>query len=180
MFCNQCEQTAKGIGCNIAGVCGKNEEVADLQDLLIYAMQGLALYAQEGRKLGIVDEAIDHFTYEAIFSTLTNVDFDPDRFVVLINKTVELREAMKAKVAAAGGTTDFTQAPATFIPVGTVTELAAQGKALNLIENLDSDVNIRSLKQTLLYGLKGIAAYADHAAILGQKDPAIAAFWFRA
>jgi hydroxylamine reductase len=98
MFCNQCEQTAKGIGCNIAGVCGKNEEVADLQDLLIYALQGLALYAQEGRKLGIVDEATDLFTYEAIFSTLTNVDFDPDRFVVLINRAVELREAMSRQL----------------------------------------------------------------------------------
>jgi hydroxylamine reductase len=117
---------------------------------------------------------------EAIFSTLTNVDFDPERFVVLINKTVELREAMKAKVAAAGGTTDFTEAPASFVPAGSVADLVAQGKALNLIENLDSDVNIRSLKQTLLYGLKGIAAYADHAAILGHKDPAIAAFCYEA
>ena len=81
MFCNQCEQTAKGIGCNIAGVCGKNEEVADLQDLLIHALQGLALFAQEGRKKGIIDDATDLFALEAIFSTLTNVDFDPDRFV---------------------------------------------------------------------------------------------------
>ena len=70
MFCNQCEQTAKGIGCNIAGVCGKNEEVADLQDLLIHALQGLALFAQEGRKVGIIDDATDLFTLEAIFSTL--------------------------------------------------------------------------------------------------------------
>jgi len=180
MFCNQCEQTAKGIGCNIAGVCGKNEEVADLQDLLIHAMQGLALYAQEGRKLGIVDKATDLFTFEAIFSTLTNVDFDPDRFVTLVKQTVELREAMKAKVAAAGGKTDFTEAPANFIPTGGVAELAAQGKSLNLIVNLDTDVNIRSLKQTLLYGLKGIAAYADHAAILGKTDPAVAAFCYEA
>lgn len=180
MFCNQCEQTAKGTGCTIVGVCGKKEEVAALQDLLIYAMQGLALFAQEGRKLGIVDEATDLFTFEAIFSTLTNVDFDPQRFVALIKRAVELREAMKAKVAAAGGTTGFSEAPAAFIPAGTVAELAAQGKALNLIESLDSDVNIRSLKQTLLFGLKGIAAYADHAAILGQQDPAIAAFCYEA
>jgi hydroxylamine reductase len=180
MFCNQCEQTAKGIGCNIAGVCGKNEEVADLQDLLIYVMQGLALYAQEGRKLGIIDEGTDHFTFEAVFSTLTNVDFDPDRFVELIKRAVELREAMKAKVAAAGGKTDFIEAPASFIPTGSVAEWAAQGKALQLIETLDSDVNVRSLKQTLLYGLKGIAAYADHAAILGKTDPAVAAFCYEA
>ncbi len=180
MFCNQCEQTAKGIACTIAGVCGKNEEVADLQDLLIHAMQGLALFAKEGRKLGIIDDATDLFTFEAIFSTLTNVDFDPERFVALIKRAVELREAMKAKVAAAGGKTDFTEAPASFIPVGSAVELAEQGRTLNLIENLDSDVNIRSLKQTLLYGLKGIAAYADHAAILGQRDPAIAAFCYEA
>lgn len=180
MFCNQCEQTAKGTGCNIAGVCGKNEEVADLQDLLIYALQGLALYAKEGRRLGIIDEATDLFTYEAIFSTLTNVDFDPDRFFALINQTVELREAMKKKVAEAGGKTDFSEAPATFLPADSAEAMAAQGEALHLIENLDSDENIRSLKQTLLYGVKGIAAYADHAAILGQKDPAVAEFCYDA
>jgi hydroxylamine reductase len=180
MFCNQCEQTAKGIGCSVIGVCGKNEEVADLQDLLVYALQGLALYAREGRRLGIVDDAIDHFTYEAIFSTLTNVDFDPERFVALLKRTVELREAMKAKVAAAGGNTAFSEPQATFIATGSATELAEQGKALNLIENLDADENVRSLKQTVLYGLKGIAAYADHAAILGKTDPAVAAFCYEA
>lgn len=180
MFCNQCEQTAKGTGCSVIGVCGKNEEVANLQDLLVYALQGLALYAQEGRRLGIVDDATDHFSYEAIFSTLTNVDFDPPRFVALIKRTVELREAMKARVAAAGGTTDFTEPPATFIPTGSVVDLVEQGKALNLIENLDTDENVRSLKQTVLYGLKGIAAYADHAAILGKTDPAVAAFCYEA
>ncbi|MDR2549804.1 MAG: hydroxylamine reductase [Desulfobulbus sp.] len=181
MFCNQCEQTAKGTGCTIVGVCGKNEEVADLQDLLTHALQGLSLYALEGRKLSIVDDATDLFVLEAIFSTLTNVDFDPDRFVALIKRAVELREAMKAKVAAKGGPTGFNQAPATFIPTtDSAAELAAQGKALKLLENLDADVNIRSLKQTVLFGLKGIAAYADHAAILGQKDPAIPAFCYEA
>ena len=180
MFCNQCEQTAKGTGCSVIGVCGKNEEVADLQDLLVHAMQGLALYAQEGRRLGIVDDATDHFTYEAIFSTLTNVDFDPERFVALIKRAVELREAMKAKVAAAGGKSDCSEAAASFIPAGSVADLVAQGKALNLVENLDTDENVRSLKQTVLYGLKGIAAYADHAAILGKSDPAVAAFCYEA
>ena len=180
MFCNQCEQTAKGTGCSVIGVCGKNEEVADLQDLLVHAMQGLALYAQEGRRLGIVDDATDRFTYEAIFSTLTNVDFDPERFVALIKRAVELREAMKAKVAAAGGKSDCSEAAASFIPAGSVADLVAQGKALNLVENLDTDENVRSLKQTVLYGLKGIAAYADHAAILGKSDPAVAAFCYEA
>ncbi|WP_028582707.1 hydroxylamine reductase [Desulfogranum japonicum] len=180
MFCNQCEQTAKGTGCNVMGVCGKKENVSDLQDLLIYALQGLALYAKEGRKHNIIDEDIDLFTYEAIFSTLTNVDFDPNRFRMLINRTVELRETMKASVAAAGGNTDFEQPQASFIPADTEDGMASQGAELHFIEQLDSDENIRSLKQTLLYGVKGIAAYADHAAILGQKDPAVAEFCYEA
>ncbi len=180
MFCNQCEQTAQGKGCSVIGVCGKKEDVAGLQDLLIYVMEGLSLYALEGRKVGIVDEATDLFTLEAIFSTLTNVDFDPDRFVELIKKAVELRESMKAKVAAKGGKVDFTEPQARYIATGSVEEMEAAGAALKLIENLDTDENIRSLKQTLLYGLKGLAAYGDHAAVLGKTDPAIAGFCYEA
>lgn len=180
MFCNQCEQTAKGISCDKIGVCGKTEETSDLQDLLIHAVQGLALFANEGRQKGIVDHEADHFTMQAIFSTLTNVDFDPERFVVLINKAVELRDSMKAKVAAAGGNTSFSNACATFQPGGDVDAMSAQGAALNFIPSLDKDETIRSLKQTLLYGLKGIAAYGDHAWILGQKDDVVAGFLYQA
>ena len=180
MFCNQCEQTAKTGACEKIGVCGKNEEVSNLQDLLIHATQGLALYAAEGRKQGIIDEEADLFTMEAIFSTLTNVDFDPARFQELINQAVTLRDAMKSKVAAAGGNTDFSEAAATFTPSETIEGLDAQGASLNFIQSLDEDENIRSLKQTLLYGLKGIAAYADHAWVLGQKDDAIAGFLYDA
>ena len=176
MYCNQCEQTAKGIACTKIGVCGKDETVAELEDVLIHALQGLALYADEGRKKGIVDEEVDLFMFEAIFSTLTNVDFDPDRFVAWIRKAVDLREAMKAKVAEAGGRTDFSEAAAAYSPADTVEGLVAQGQEIDLIPTLDDNEDIRSLKQTLLYGLKGIAAYADHAWILGQKDEAIAGF----
>lgn len=180
MFCNQCEQTARGEGCSKIGVCGKSPEVSDLQDLLMHAVQGLALYAAEGRKRNIVDEEADIFTMQAIFSTLTNVDFDPARFQELINRAVELRESVKAKVAAGGGQTNFNQAAATFTPADSIDGMAAQGAALDFIRSLDEDENIRSLKQTLLYGLKGIAAYADHAWILGQKDDAIAGFLYEA
>jgi len=180
MFCNQCEQTVKGTGCEKVGTCGKNAEVSCLQDLLVYAVQGLALFAAEGRKRGIVDEATDRFTLEAVFATLTNVDFDPTRFEALINQAVALREGLQAKVVAAGGKTDFTAPAASFKPAATVAGLAAQGAALNFIPSLDQDENIRSLKQTLLYGLKGIAAYADHAWILDQKDDAIAGFVYDA
>lgn len=103
MFCNQCEQTAKGTGCTVVGVCGKKPEVAALQDLLLHALKGLALYAGEGNKLGIIDREMDRFTVGAIFTTLTNVNFDATRFVPLINQCVQYREVMKEKVAAAGG-----------------------------------------------------------------------------
>jgi hydroxylamine reductase len=177
MYCNQCEQTAKGIACTNAGVCGKSGELADIEDLLIHALCGLSLYANAARQQGKVDQDIDRFTMKAVFSTLTNVNFDPDRFAVLIKKTVELREALKAEL---DGKAAFDHPAASFIPADTVAGMAAQGAALKFIESLDADENIRSLKQTLLYGLKGIAAYADHAAILGQEDPAIAGFLYEA
>ncbi len=180
MYCNQCEQTAKGVACTTIGVCGKNEEVADIEDVLIYALCGMSLFANEARQKGIVDDSIDRFTMEAVFSTLTNVDFDPERFVVLINKTVELREALKTQVAAAGGNTDFAHPAACFAPADSVDGLVVQGKEINFIPSLDVDENVRSLKQTLLYALKGIAAYTDHAAILGQTDPIIAGFMYEA
>ncbi|MFN2354032.1 MAG: hydroxylamine reductase, partial [Desulfopila sp.] len=85
MFCNQCEQTAKSAGCDKIGVCGKQPDVAALQDLLTYTLQGLCLVANEGRKVGVVDNGVDRFTAEAIFACLTNVDFDPARFQELIN-----------------------------------------------------------------------------------------------
>ena len=90
MFCNQCEQAAKGEGCTKIGVCGKEPDIAALQDLLVHVLQGLSLYAVEGRKNGISDPEVNLFTCEATFSTLTNVNFDADRFVNLINRGVEL------------------------------------------------------------------------------------------
>ncbi|WP_339132947.1 MAG: hydroxylamine reductase [Candidatus Electrothrix sp. GW3-4] len=180
MYCNQCEQTAKGIACTTVGVCGKNEEIADIEDVLIYALCGMSLFAHEARQKGIVDEDVDRFTMEAIFSTLTNVNFDSERFVVLINKVVELRESLKTRITEAGGKVDFEHPAAAFTPADSVAGLVEQGAELQFIPNLDSDENIRSLKQTLLYGLKGIAAYTDHASILGQNDPAIAGFMYEA
>ena len=98
MFCNQCEQTAKGKGCTIVGVCGKQPDVAALQDLLIYTVKGLSQVATEGRKVGVVDPEVNRFTCEAMFATLTNVDFDPERFVQFIQRSIELRDSLKEKV----------------------------------------------------------------------------------
>jgi hydroxylamine reductase len=176
MFCYQCEQTAKGEGCTKIGVCGKPHDVATLQDLLIYALKGLALYGVEGRNVGVSDHDVNLFTLEAAFSTLTNVNFDPERFVHLINRTVELREGLRGKVKAAGGKVDFPEGPATFKPEGTVEGLVKQGEAVGLKSDPSIDPNILALQHTLLFGIKGVCAYADHARILGQEDEQVYAF----
>jgi len=176
MFCYQCEQTAKGEGCTKIGVCGKQPDVAELQDLLIYALKGLSLYAVEGRKVGVVDNEINVFTCECVFSTLTNVDFDAERFVGLIKRCVELRDALKERVQAAGGKVDFSDGPATFEPAATLDGLVTQGEAVGIKSDPSIDPDILSLQQTLIYGLKGVCAYADHAQILGQEDDEVYAF----
>ena len=176
MFCYQCEQTAKGEGCKTMGVCGKKPEVAALQDLLIYALQGLALVAVEGRKVGVSDREADLFTCEGIFSTLTNVDFDPQRFVAMIKRTVALRDALTAKVKAAGGKSDFDQAAFSFTPAADLDGMVKQGEAVELHPDPSDNADIQSLKHTLLFGIKGVAAYADHAKILGQEDDKVYAF----
>ena len=176
MFCYQCEQTAKGEGCTKIGVCGKQPDVAALQDLLIYAVRGLSLCAVEGRRVGVNDHDTDVFTCKAIFSTLTNVNFDPERFVPLINQCVELRENLKEKVRGAGGNVDFSEGPATFRPEATLEGLIKQGEAVGIKSDPDIDPDIHGLQWALTYGIKGVCAYADHAQILGQEDDKVYAF----
>ncbi|MFU8818541.1 MAG: hydroxylamine reductase [Desulfurivibrio sp.] len=176
MFCYQCEQTVKGEACKVIGACGKSAEVAALQDLLIHALQGLALVAVEGRKVGVVEPEVDLFTCEGTFSTLTNVDFDPQRFVALIKRAVALREALKSKVKAAGGKVDSAEAAATFTPAADLAGMIKQGEAVELHPDPSDNADIQSLKHILLFGLKGVAAYADHAKILGQEDDKVYAF----
>jgi hydroxylamine reductase len=172
MFCFQCEQTAKGQGCTKIGVCGKQPDVAVLQDLLIYTIQGLSQVAVAARKAGISDAEVNKYTCEAIFSTLTNVDFDPDRFVTLIRQGVQHRDRLKAKIG--GGTVAV--GPATFSPADDKAGMVAQGETVGVMADENLNADIRSLRQLLIYGVKGLAAYTDHARILGQEDEAIYAF----
>jgi len=176
MFCYQCEQTAKGEACTVLGVCGKQPEVAALQDLLIYVLQGLSQVAVAARQKGISERAVNVFTVEATFATLTNVDFDPERFVKLINECIPLRESLKEKVKATGGQVDFPAGPATFKPEATLEGLLKQAEAVALTAAPGEDADVRSLRHTLLFGLKGVCAYADHAQILGQEDDKVYAF----
>lgn len=172
----QSEQTSKCEGCTKVDVCGENPDVAILQDLLLFAVKGVSLYAEGGRKVGIIDDNVNKFTCKAIFSTLTNVDFDPDRFVKLINECVSLRDSLKEKVDAAGGNTSFPEGPATFTPGETLEELVAQGEEVGIKSDPDINPDILSLREFLIYIVKGVAAYADHARILGQEDDKLYAF----
>jgi hydroxylamine reductase len=175
MFCFQCEQTAKGEGCTKIGVCGKQPDTAALQDLLIYAVKGLSKVAVAAGKAGIRDPRVDKFTCEAIFSTLTNVDFDPDRFVAMIRECVQLRDDLKAKVEAAG-TRVGSDGPVGFVPGADRAAMVSQGEKVGIPSVDELDPDIRSLRELLVYGIKGLAAYADHARILGQEDEAVYRF----
>ena len=171
MFCYQCEQTARGQGCTVKGVCGKEPSTAALQDLLTYAVQGLGIVAHEARQKGVNNNQANRFTSEALFSTLTNVDFDDSRFVPLIKKAVELREALREKA----GLAPAADGPAAFTPADDLEGLVAQGEAHGLKQQ-DVDPDVESLRHLILFGLRGVAAYADHAAILGQEDDQVYAF----
>ena len=175
MFCYQCEQTAKGQGCDKIGVCGKQAEVADLQDLLVYALKGLSLFAAEARKIGITDKEVNVFTCKSLFSTLTNVNFDQKYFLETIPRAVKLRENLKSRIEAAGGKTTFASPAAVFQPAGTIEGLLSQAAGVGLKAD-GGDADLRSLKHTVLFGIKGISAYADHAHILGQEEDAVYAF----
>lgn len=171
MFCYQCEQTSKGVGCTkTKGVCGKTPEVAALQDLLVYSLKGLSLYAVSARKVGIIDDQVNQFTCEAMFSTLTNVDFDPDRFEDILVESVKLREALKKKIKTAGGKTDFPDGPQSIALKPTLKGLVAQGKKVGLKSDPTIDPDLLSLQHILLFGLKGLCSYAQHAREFGQKD----------
>jgi len=176
MFCYQCEQTAKGTGCTVLGVCGKQPEVAALQDLLLYTLMGLSQVAVAGRKVGVSDPDVNVFTVKAAFSTLTNVDFDPDRFLVLITEAAGKRDRLKATVKAAGGKNDFSEGASAFVPKTTVEELIKQAEPFGLKSYPAATPDILSLMHTVLFGIKGVSAYADHALILGQQDDSVFAF----
>jgi hydroxylamine reductase len=176
MFCYQCEQTSKGTGCEKVGVCGKDAQTAALQDLLIYASKGLARYLHRMRKLGATDRPADQFVCEALFTTITNVNFDPQRLRTLLIKASEINGRLKAAYEKAGG-----EALESFIDwdaSSSVEDLEAKGLTVSIVkskEKLGDDA--AGLVELLTYGLKGMAAYANHAMILGHEDDEVYAFF---
>jgi hydroxylamine reductase len=178
MFCYQCEQTKGGTGCTKVGVCGKDDATATLQDLLVYATKGISMFAHRAGELGARDRDIDLLVIEALFSTVTNVNFDPARLQQQLDQAAACLERAKAlyrqACAKAGKTPETLTGPAAWQPAADLDGLLAQGRQVSLVNRRTSlGDDVAGLQELILYGLKGVAAYADHAQILGQEDPEV-------
>jgi hydroxylamine reductase len=185
MFCYQCEQTAKGQGCTTKGVCGKDAETSTLQDVLVYGAKGIAQYATRAAALGERSVDVDRFVMKALFTTVTNVNFDSDRIVKLIERAAEIREQAKSLYLKAtqksGKTTESLDGPASADFGGARDVLLAMGEKIGIAARKDKKGDdITGLEELITYGLKGTAAYADHAMILGQEDDSVYAFFHEA
>ncbi|MHB9030706.1 MAG: hydroxylamine reductase [Candidatus Latescibacterota bacterium] len=185
MYCYQCEQTAKGIACTSFGACGKDPETAVLQDLLLQVTEGVSQYAHRARKLGVKDREADVFVLEALFTTVTNVNFDPERLKTLILRGARVRDKVRNFYADAcrktGQTPEQLSGPAVFSPAHTLDEMIRQGEDFSIENRQDAQgEDITGLQELLTYGLKGMAAYADHALILGKEDDSVFAFFHEA
>ena len=176
MFCYQCEQASNGIGCNMQGVCGKTPNVAILQDLLIYALKGLSFLVTEAKKSPMDLDSIDLFICEGLFATVTNVDFDEQCILALITRAIELRDSLLEFLKNKKFNLADLPDAVTFELGENMQEVLQQGKEHNVIDKQEKDPDIQSLKSTVLFGIKGIAAYVDHASILNQTDPLIFSF----
>jgi len=175
MFCYQCEQTAKGTGCTAAGVCGKSPEAAALQDLLVHAVKDIAVYAHRARRLGAVDPDVNAFTAEALFATLTNVNFDPEALAAMIRRAAGLRdsarELYRTACARAGKEPDEPEGAGQWTPAEDLDGLVRQGREVTIRTRIDAlGETVAGLQELITYGLKGAAAYVDHARILGHED----------
>jgi len=182
MFCYQCEQTTRsneGNGCHeIKGVCGKDETTADLQDLMIFGLQGIAQYAKRLRQLGEPQTKADEFILYALFTTLTNVNFNANRFVQLIKETAQLRDQLQTRYQALTKQQDVTveilSAASEWQPATAMPALLIQAAQVAINKDLNQlGEDVIGLRAMLLYGIKGAAAYAYHALMLGYHDDEI-------
>jgi len=176
MFCFQCQESAKGTGCTVKGVCGKEPEVAGIQDVMIYFLKGMAVYANIARNRGITDKRVDRFIQEGLFMTVTNANFDKERFIDKIRDGFALRIELENKMEEAGIEVNKEGLPEaarwTAYTPGEYERRAQQVGVLQMTENKD----IRSLRELLTYGIKGMAAYAEHAGNLGHSSDEVNAF----
>jgi len=182
MFCFQCEQTTKGVACTgLKGICGKDQETAVLQDVLVEMVKGLSAWAHRARGEGVVDDEINLFTIEAMFSTITNVNFDADKVAALVARGAELKQKARRlyedACAKADKTPETPRGAATWAPPADRAAQVAEGEKISISTRQEGrGADIAGLEELLVYGIKGMAAYLDHAQILGQSDDATYAY----
>ena len=174
MFCYQCQETAKGTGCTTTGVCGKDEKVANIQDLLIYVLKGISNVSTRARALGIEKEEVNKFVVDSLFMTITNANFDYDRFVEKIREGLEIRDRLRDDYLKAGGTLPSDIHESVNWKADTAEEFDVKSQTAGILTQENEDV--RSLRELTIYGLKGMAAYTEHANNLGYKDDTIHKF----
>ncbi|MCX7048606.1 MAG: hydroxylamine reductase [Candidatus Sumerlaeota bacterium] len=185
MFCYQCEQTARGTGCTAFGVCGKDPDTACLQNVVVYLAKGIAQYAHRARPLGVKDREADIYALEGLFTTVTNVNFDPPAIVAQIKRGAAIKERVRKAYLDAcnktGHAPEEPAGPAQFVAGADQNAMAHQGEEISIALRVDSlGADVAGLQELITYGLKGMAAYADHALILGKEDDSVYAFFHEA
>lgn len=183
MYCFQCQETAKNTGCTVRGVCGKPEDTASLQDLLIFVLKGIAIYAERLKALGIRDRHTGLFVVQCLFATITNANWDNERIMALVREALERRNALKVQFLAAykqkhGKPFAESLPDAAIWQPGDAAAFDEKAKTVGILSTANEDV--RSLREMLVIGVKGIAAYADHAAVLGYEQDEIYDFMMEA
>ncbi len=177
MFCYQCQEAAKGEGCTIKGVCGKEDSTANLQDLLIYVTKGVSLFTEIAKKNSVAIDKADKFVFEALFVTITNANFDDNKITNKIIEGIQVRDALMKELENKGITIPKLPANATWVAESDEA-IKAKSEIVGILTEQNED--IRSLKELLTYGLKGMAAYAEHAFNLGYTDEKVFAFMHKA
>jgi hydroxylamine reductase len=201
MFCYQCQEAAGGKGCTVKGVCGKTSDLAKTQDLLVFITKGISVYSTRARKFGIINKEVDNFIMESLFATITNANFDRNAFIQRVKKGLELRETIKKQYISAGGSlqipreaTNWLEKVMSFLGTKYTVEETLPEAATWFADNVDAfnekaskvgvlstkDEDIRSLRELLIYGLKGMAAYLEHAHNLGYNETDIHGFMQKA
>ena len=177
MFCYQCQETAGCKGCTVKGVCGKTEDLAKLQDLLVYIVRGISAVSTKAREVGVIDKNVDNFVVESLFATITNANFDKNVFVSRAKEGLALREALKVKAKNAGA--DLANLPEAAMWTGE-TEEALNAKAGTVGVLATENEDVRSLRELITYGAKGLCAYLKHAKALNYDDDEIHGFMHKA
>jgi len=169
MFCYQCQETAKGTGCTIQGVCGKKDDVANMQDLLMFVLKGISFYTKTARDKGIeYDEKINKFVFDGLFATITNANFSKQVFIDRVTKGLEIRNNLRKKLEDAGVNIEILKPHSSAIWNGNPETYEEKAKLVGVLATENEDV--RSLRELITYGLKGLAAYTEHAFNLGYEN----------